>query len=148
MKLSTRSRYGVRLMLDLAIAHQGGKGQVFLKDIAGQEGISEKYLSLIMIPLKAAGLVTSTRGAHGGYSLARNPSQITLREIVDVLEGGTCLVDCVKNPDVCPRSGTCTSRDLWSALSGKISETLDSITLEDLAGKSREKGAAAGMYHI
>jgi Rrf2 family protein len=135
-------------MLDLSIAHQGGKGQVFLKDIAGQEGISEKYLSLIMIPLKAAGLVTSTRGAHGGYTLARHPSEITLREIVDVLEGGTCLVDCVKSPDVCPRSGICASRDLWSALSGKISETLGSITLDDLAGKSREKGEASGMYHI
>jgi Rrf2 family protein len=148
MKLSTRSRYGVRLMLDLSLAHQGGKGQVFLKDIAGQEGISEKYLSLIMIPLKAAGLVTSTRGAHGGYTLARHPSEITLREIVDVLEGGTCLVDCVKNPDVCARSGICASRDIWSALSKKISETLGSMTLEDLAGRSREKGEAAGIYHI
>lgn len=148
MKLSTRSRYGVRLMLELAQAFSTGKGQVFLKDIAKEEEISEKYLSLIIIPLKSAGLVTSTRGAHGGYTLARQPSAITLKEVVDVLEGETCLVDCVKNPDACPRAGTCASRDLWSVLSGKISDTLQSITLEDLARRAREKGSAAGMYHI
>lgn len=146
MKLSTRSRYGVRLMLELAL--NNGKGQVLLKDIAREEDISEKYLSLIIIPLKSAGLVTSTRGAHGGYALAKPPSTITLREIVEVLEGDTCLVDCVKNPDACPRVDTCASRDLWVVLSGKISETLGSITLADLAGKSRDKGEKAGMYHI
>lgn len=146
MKLSTRSRYGVRLMLELAL--KSSKGQVFLKDIAREEEISEKYLSLIIIPLKAAGFVTSTRGAHGGYTLARQPSAITLKEIVDILEGDTCLVDCVKNPSACPRSSTCASRDLWSDVSNKISQTLGSITLEDLARKSREKGEGAGMYHI
>jgi Rrf2 family protein len=146
MKLSTRSRYGVRLMLELAL--KSSKGQAFLKDIAREEEISEKYLSLIIIPLKAAGFVTSTRGAHGGYTLARQPSAITLKEIVDILEGDTCLVDCVKNPTSCPRSSTCASRDLWSDVSDKISQTLGSITLEDLVRKSREKGEGAGMYHI
>jgi len=148
MKLSTRSRYGVRLMLDLAQAFSSGKGQVFLKDIAREEEISEKYLSLIIIPLKAAGFVSSTRGAHGGYTLARQPSSITLKEIVDVLEGETCLVDCVKNPSSCPRSHTCASRDLWSDLSDTISRTLSSITLENLMRRSREKVEGAGIYHI
>jgi Rrf2 family protein len=144
MKLSTRSRYGVRLMLDLARS----RGQVYLKDIAKEEEISEKYLSLIIIPLKAAGLVASMRGAHGGYTLAREPSAITLKEIVDLLEGDTCLVDCVKNPSACPRASKCASRDLWSTVSEGISQTLGSITLEDLARKSREKGEGADMYHI
>ena len=122
MKLSTRSRYGVRLMLDLAL--NSTKGSVFLKDIAKEEEISEKYLSLIIIPLKAAGLVNSMRGAHGGYTLAKPASDITLKEIVDVLEGDTCLVDCVKNPSACSRSDTCASRDLWTILSDNISQTL------------------------
>ncbi len=133
-------------MLELAL--NSGKGQVFLKDIAKEEEISEKYLSLIIIPLKAAGFVTSTRGAHGGYTLAKKPSAITLKEIVELLEGDTCLVDCVKNPSACSRSNTCASRDLWTIVSDKISDTLGSMTLEDLARKSREKGEIPTMYHI
>jgi Rrf2 family protein len=133
-------------MLELAL--NSSKGQVFLKDIAKEEEISEKYLSLIIIPLKAAGFVTSTRGAHGGYTLAKKPSAITLKEIVELLEGDTCLVDCVKNPSACSRSNTCASRDLWTIVSDKISDTLGSMTLEDLARKSREKGEGPTMYHI
>jgi len=146
MKLSTRTRYGVRLMLDLAVNKD--KGQVFLKDIARQEEISEKYLSLIIIPLKAAGLVNSTRGAHGGYTLAKPASDISLKDIVDILEGDTCLVDCVKNPSKCSRSSTCASRDLWTSLSESISSTLGTTTLEDLVKKSKEKVQSAVMFHI
>jgi Rrf2 family protein len=146
MKLSTRTRYGVRLMLDLAMNRS--KGQIFLKDIAREEEISEKYLSLIIIPLKGAGLVNSMRGARGGYTLARDPSQITLKEIVDVLEGETCLVDCVKNSASCSRAEHCASRDLWTAVSRSISETLGSMTLEDLVKMSREKGEKPLMYQI
>jgi len=138
MKLSTRTRYGVRLMLDLAVNRD--RGQIFLKDIAREEDISEKYLSLIIIPLKGAGLVNSTRGARGGYSLARDPAKITLKEIVDALEGETCLVDCVRNSSSCPRSGRCASRDLWTIVGQSISLALGSMTLEDLAKMSREKG--------
>ncbi len=146
MKLSTRTRYGVRLMLELA--RNKGNGQIFLKDIAREEEISEKYLSLIIIPLKSAGLVNSMRGAHGGYNLAKEPSDITLKEIVDVLEGDTCLVDCVKNSSTCTRSETCASRDLWTIVSDNISRTLGSVTLEDLARMSREKNEAGLMYQI
>ncbi len=136
MKLSTRTRYGVRLML--ALARNYGKGPVYLKDIALQEGISEKYLSLIIIPLRAVGLVSSTRGAHGGYSLSRPPSEITLEDIMEVLEDN-CLVDCVKDPSACPRASTCASRDIWAMLGGKISEILGSTTLENLLEIKREK---------
>jgi Rrf2 family protein len=146
MKLSTRTRYGVRLMLELAM--KSNKGQIFLKDIAREEAISEKYLSLIIIPLRGAGLVSSTRGAHGGYTLAKPPSEITIKDIVDVLEGDTCLVDCIKNPSACQRSSRCASRDLWIKLSDRISQTLGSTTLEDLVRMSRDKGENAQMYHI
>jgi Rrf2 family protein len=136
----------MRLMLELA--HKYGKGPVFLKEIAKQEAISEKYLSLIIIPLKAAGFVHSTRGAYGGYTLAKAPSEINLKEVVDILEGDTSLVDCVKDPSACPRVNTCASRDVWEIVSKKIAETLRSMTLETLAGMSREKAGKGIMYHI
>jgi Rrf2 family protein len=146
MKITTRSRYGVRLMLELAGNY--GKGQVLLKDIARNEGISEKYLSLIIIPLRTAGLVQSTRGAHGGYSLAKPPGEITLKDIVHVLEGGISLVDCVTNSSACSRSQICATRDVWSIVSEQISNTLESITLEDLLAKARGKAESAPIYHI
>ena len=136
MKLSTRSRYGLRLML--ALARNYGKGNTFLKHIAREEDISEKYLSLIIIPLKGVGLVNSIRGSSGGYMLAKAPSQITLKDIVNVLEGD-CLIDCVKNPNACPRVSTCAARDVWTLLGDKISETLNGITLEQLVIMNKEK---------
>ena len=145
MKLSTRARYGVRLMLSLALNY--GKGPVFLKDIAKKEEISEKYLSLIIIPLRGAGLVNSNRGANGGYTLAREPSKITVKEIVDVLEGD-CLVNCIKDSSACTRISTCAARDIWVLLGGKISETLESITLEKLARMSREKAENSLSHQI
>lgn len=146
MKLSTRSRYGVRLMIVLALNY--GKGPVFLKDIAKGENISKKYLSLIMIPLRSSGLVNSLRGANGGYTLARDPSQINMKEIVDVLEGDSCLVDCVKDPSTCPRVPICVSRDVWAIIDGQISETLSGITLETLIKMNQEKAEQAIMHNI
>jgi Rrf2 family protein len=137
MKLSTRARYGVRLML--ALAKNYGKEPVYLKDIAKLEDISEKYLSLLIIPLRNAGLVISVRGAYGGYNLAADPSLINLKQVVDVLEGDCSLVDCVKDPSVCPRVSTCVSHDIWAAIGEKISETLISITLDAMVKMNRDK---------
>lgn len=136
MRLSTRSRYGVRLMLELALNYN--KGNTLLKDIAKKEDISEKYLSQLMIPLKSRGLIVSSRGAHGGYNLAKNPSLITIKDIVQTLEGSLNLVECVNNPSVCDRTSKCITRDVWEILDQKISETLSSITLNDLL-KSHKK---------
>jgi Rrf2 family protein len=146
MKLSTRARYGVRLMVELALNY--GKGPVFLKDISKRQNISEKYLSLIIIPLRGVGLVNSSRGAYGGYSLAKDPSQITLKEIVNVLEGDCSLVDCVKNPSVCPRVPLCATHDVWAMIGGKISETMNSITLDMLVEMNREKAEKTIMHNI
>ena len=146
MKLSTRARYGVRLMVALAFNYD--KGPVFLKDVAKGENISEKYLSLIIIPLRRTGLVNSIRGAHGGYSLAKNPSQITMKEIIDVLEGDCSLVDCVSNPSSCPRVSICASHDIWAIIGGKISETLNSITLDTLVKMNQEKAEKTMMHNI
>jgi Rrf2 family protein len=137
MKLSTRSRYGVRFMTALACEY--GENSLFLKDIAASEEISGKYLSLIVIPLRAAGLINSLRGAHGGYSLARAPHDITLCDIVEVLEGETCLVRCVKQPSTCDRIAICPTRDIWSVLGDKIRETLKSVTIAELAKLKNDK---------
>lgn len=137
MKLSTRARYGVRFMVSLA--ERFDENPSFLKDIATEQGISEKYLSLIVIPLRSAGLLLSTRGAHGGYSLARSPEKITLKEIVDALEGEPCLVDCVKEPSVCSRTDICPTREIWRTVGEKIAETLGEVTLDSLVARSLEK---------
>jgi len=136
MKISARARYGVRLMM--VLARNYGKGPIYLKDIAKEEEISEKYLGQIIIPLRGAGLVLSSRGSHGGYMLAREPSEINLRQIVDILEGD-CLVRCIKDPSACSRVSTCASRDIWMLLGGKISETLGSVSLAELNDIGHEK---------
>jgi Rrf2 family protein len=122
----------------MALARNYGKGPIDLKDIAREEEISERYLGQIIIPLRGAGLVLSSRGAHGGYILAREPSEINLREIVGLLEGD-CLVRCIKDPSSCSRVPTCASRDVWMLLGGRISETLSSVTLADLNKTVRRK---------
>jgi Rrf2 family protein len=137
MKLSTRSRYGVRLMLALGLNEK--KGPIFLKDIARTEEISEKYLSLIIIPLKAKGLVSTFRGAHGGYILSRPASEIKLLDIIEPLEGDLTLVDCVKNPDMCDRSNECVTRDVWDEMSSMLSDFLSKHTLEDLIRKYKKR---------
>lgn len=136
MKISARVRYGVRLMM--ALARNYGRGPIYLKDIAKEEEISEKYLGQIIIPLRGAGLVLSSRGSHGGYMLAREPAEINLREIVNILEGD-CLVRCIKDPSACSRVPTCASRDIWMLLGGKISETLGSVSLSELNDIGHEK---------
>jgi Rrf2 family protein len=149
MRLSTRSRYGVRLML--ALGASDSKKPVFLKDIAASEEISEKYLSQIIIPLKAKGLVTTFRGAHGGYLLSRPASEIKLREIVEPLEGDLSLVDCVGNSHVCGKSTACVTRDVWEGMSTLLRDYLEGITLDDLIRNLREKRdyeAVTGNYSI
>jgi Rrf2 family protein len=134
------------MMADLADHYT--KNPVFLKDIAKREDISEKYLSIIVIPLRSNGLIQSTRGAHGGYTLSRRPEEITVQDIFDALEGKICLVDCVNNPKYCPRVGVCPTRDIWSILGNKIRETLNSVTLADLVKTRREKADNNNMSNI
>jgi len=141
MKLSTRSRYGVRLMIALAAA--GQDKSVFLKDIAASEDISEKYLSLIVIPLRAAGLIRSIRGARGGYVLARSANDISVRDIVEAVEGETSLVNCVKDPDICPRVSVCPSRNTWTQLSLTIREAMAGVTLAHLIAEQEGKSGIA-----
>jgi Rrf2 family protein len=147
MRLSTKGRYGARLMLDLALHY--GLGPVLLKDVAERQEISEKYLGHLIPPLKSAGLVNSSRGAHGGYILARSPKDITLAEVIQAVEGGMELVECVTAPSVCNRIEFCVTRDIWSLLGGKMREALGSITLQDMVDRQRQKfGSQPMMYSI
>jgi len=146
MKLSTRSTYGVRMMALLATSH--GRGPVLLKEVAERERISEKYLSQIVIPLRSAGLLRSVRGAHGGYALAREPGQITVREIVEVLEGGLDLVDPQEERDEPPQATDRTISRMWKRLSGEMVRTLDSITLGDIVVQANEDAHTHGTYSI
>ncbi|MFH2138018.1 MAG: Rrf2 family transcriptional regulator [Candidatus Omnitrophota bacterium] len=146
MKISTRARYGTRLMLELGLHY--GEGPVFLREIAKAEDISEKYLSQIIIPLKAVGLVNSFRGARGGYILARDPEEITVKEIVEVLEGGFTLVECINNSELCNRTSRCVTRKLWRDLGNQIAIMLGSVTLKELVIQCKSKNQDAMMYNI
>lgn len=130
MKLSTRSRYGTRLMLDLA--EHGFDRFVQLKDVSKRQGVSLKYLEQIVIPLKRANYLVSARGAGGGYRLARSPGEITVGEIVALLEGGKSLAHCATNPEVCDRAQSCLTRNLWIETAEVLFEKLNSVTLSDL----------------
>jgi Rrf2 family transcriptional regulator, iron-sulfur cluster assembly transcription factor len=137
MKLSTRSRYGTRLMLDLAQHYH--QGPVHLNLIASQQGISVKYLEQIIIPLKKANYIQSVRGPKGGHVLARPPEEITVGEIVALLEEGASLAECSFNPKVCERSSSCQTRYVWQEAAQAMFDKLNSLTLADLlpTGKPR-----------
>ena len=147
MKLSTKGRYGVRALLDLAL-HQD-EGLVPLKDIARRQEFSLPYLEHLVAPLIAAGLVKSTRGARGGVLLLRPPSNVKLSEVIQILEGSIAPVDCVNNPALCHRAASCATRDIWIEMKRVMSQVLESTTLQDLVERQRQKGQFdTVMYYI
>ena len=147
MKISTRGRYGLRALLDLAL-HKG-EGLVLLKDIARREEISLPYLEHLITPLVAAGIVRSSRGPKGGVLLAKSPEEIKLSEVVQLLEGSIALVDCVNDSKVCHRSALCVTRDVWNEMKAAMIQVLDSMTLQDLVERQRQKGQTeTEMYYI
>ena len=148
MKVSTKGRYGLRAMMDLA-AHQSDGRPVFLTDIAKRQNISEKYLEHIFAALKTAGLVNTVRGRKGGFLLAKKPVEITAANIVNTLEGPCTLVDCVSQPAACSKSDACASRDIWSLLGTKIDEVLSGFTLDQLVIMQEKKAQTDNcMYYI
>jgi Rrf2 family cysteine metabolism transcriptional repressor len=137
MKLSTRGRYGIRALLDIAL-HRGEE-PILLRDIAQRQQISLRYLDHLITPLVAAGMVRSTRGTGGGIRLARRPDEIKLSEVMQLLEGSIALVDCVSDPDICERASICATRDLWEELKRAMSGVLESVTLQDLVERQKAK---------
>jgi len=116
----------------LNMAENYGHGVTNLGRIAQRQGISQKYLEQIIIPLKKARYVKSIRGGKGGHMLAKPPQKITVGEIVALLEGGMQLADCAENPDACDRSETCTTRTVWQKAAAALFDELNAITLADL----------------
>ena len=130
MKLSTRGRYGIHTMYDLALNADSGPQSI--KAIAERQGIPEAYLEQLVAVLKRAELVTSTRGAQGGYVLARAPEAITVGDVLRALEGGLNLVDCLDEEDVCGKACACPSRIVWKKLRDGMNSIVDGITLQDM----------------
>ena len=146
MKLSTKGRYGVAALYELAFHY--GKGAVPLKEITSSQGISENYMEQLMGQLRKADLVKSVRGAQGGYMLARPPEEITSGEIITVTEGPIALVDCLltsaeSSDQFCERAGECATRNIWEKVCESISSVLNAITLADLC-KDHPKREALG----
>jgi len=141
MKLSTRTRYGTRALLDLAL-HRGGK-PLPLKEIAVSQSISLHYLEHLITPLVRAGIIHSTRGVGGGVKLARPPQEITLSEVVLLLEGSITPVACIDNPESCSQFDVCATREVWLKMKQAIDEILDATTLQDLVERQQEKSQTA-----
>jgi Rrf2 family cysteine metabolism transcriptional repressor len=137
MKLSTRGRYGIRAILDLA-GHSDDE-PVLVKDISKRQEISVWYLQHLLNPLIAGGLVRSTRGPGGGVSLTKSPSEIKLSDIILLLEGSLAPVECVDDPTVCPRSNLCVTRDTWVEMKKAIDRILESTTIQDLLERQKKK---------
>lgn len=139
MKITTKGRYGLTIMIELAKNH--GEGPLSLKAIAKANELSEHYLEQIVAPLRKAGLVKSVRGAHGGYILTKHPKEITSGDIIRVLEGPIQLVEGIEEEDPA-------KRELWIRITNAIKGVLDQTTLEDLANHSEEQLEEGYMFYI
>ena len=136
MKISTRVRYGLRMMIELAMS--ASKDYIPLSKIAENQSISPKYLKQISLVLENYGLVKSMRGIGGGYKLSRPPEEITVHEIVEALMGKIEVVDCVSAPELCELSEKCAAREVWVEISEAVSRLLKEKTLKELADRQKE----------
>ncbi|MCR5720600.1 MAG: Rrf2 family transcriptional regulator [Lachnospiraceae bacterium] len=138
MMISTKGRYALRMMIDLA-EHQNC-GYVALKDIAARQNISKKYLEQIIPIFNKSDILRTTRGAQGGYMLSKSPEKYTVGEILRLTEGSLAPVHCVaENPEECERSAECATFPIWQGLNKVISEYLDGITLQDILDRQKDR---------
>lgn len=138
MKISTKGRYAVRVMLDLAMNNTGECIKV--KEIAGRQGISEKYLEQIIAVLNKAGYVKSVRGAQGGYRLAKNPEDYTVGMILRLTEGSMAPVSCLEEgADICERCDTCETLQVWKDIYDAVNRVIDGVTLADLLERRQKR---------
>jgi Rrf2 family protein len=146
MKVSTRGRYGLRIMIELAVRH--GSGPVLVPDIAASQELPVKYVHVLVGGLKAAGLVTTLRGPGGGLELARDPAHITPLDVVEALEGRIMTVECTQEPAQCSRSSDCVARGVWCEMAQAMAQALSRRTLADLADQVRRRDAPEDLYVI
>ena len=143
MKISTKGRYGLRILIDLA-THDPAKPRL-VRDIAESQQISEKYISRLIIDLRRARLVRSVRGMKGGFFLARSPKEITLLDILETMEGTISIVDCVMAPEKCAHNNDCTARGIWLRLNDGIRDLMRNITFEQILQEYSQGQAAEGV---
>lgn len=137
MKISTKGRYALRMMLDLAMNQ--GDGFASLKDIADRQNISKKYLEQIVSLMNKSGMLKTNRGNHGGYRLLKSPDKYTVGEILRVTEGSLAPVSCLEyEPIDCERAAECLTLPVWRGLYQKVTEYLDNITLQDIIDKEAQ----------
>ena len=147
MMISTKGRYALRLMLDLAMC--GDEGYVPLKDIAERQSISIKYLEQIVSSLSHAGYVRSVRGTGGGYMLAKRPEEYTVGMILRLTEGSLAPVSCLEfEENTCPRASDCMTLGVWEKLYAAINSVVDSITLADIIKENKQPEGNGDMYCI
>ena len=141
MRLSTRGRYALRAMIDLAL--HADEGPVLRSDIAERQEVSVHYIEQLFVKLRKAGFIESVRGPGGGYILAKSADQIRAGDIIRTVEGPIALVHCVapQQEATCHRIDSCVTHLLWKRLSDKVAEVLDSVTLKDLCAQAREAQA-------
>ncbi len=136
MQLSTKARYATRAMMELARTY--GQGPVLLKNIAKRQNISEKYLEQLMAPLRASGLIFTMRGNKGGYVLGREPREITLYDVISIVEGSLAPVPCVDKVEMCERWENCATRKIWVRLKERLTAELRAISLAELAASQEQ----------
>lgn len=138
MKISTKGRYAVRVMLDLALNNNGECIKV--KEIAARQGISEKYLEQIIAVLNKAGYVKSVRGAQGGYRIAKDPADYTVGMILRLTEGSLAPVACLEDgADICERCDTCETLEVWQELYNAVNKVVDGVTIADLVERRKKR---------
>ena len=140
MKVSTRTRYGIRAISDLA--EYTGEGPLQLRVIAQHQDISIKYLEQLMAILRSAGFVRSVRGAKGGYVLAKAANEIRLADVFRCLEGPVVTADCIESDDYCARASDCAVKEVWARVEQAIMNVLQSVTLQDLADRAKDEKAS------
>ncbi|MDR1873534.1 MAG: Rrf2 family transcriptional regulator [Synergistaceae bacterium] len=145
MKISTKGRYALRMLLDLA--EHGNEGYVSLKDVAQRQGISKNYLEQIITLLKNTEMLKTTRGSQGGYKLAKPPRHYTVGDVLRLTEGNLAPVAClVDEINQCERSSFCITLDIWRGLERVINDYLDGITLQDILDRHRERNGVNDYY--
>ncbi|MFW6456717.1 MAG: RrF2 family transcriptional regulator [Planctomycetota bacterium] len=137
MGFTSRSHYGTRAMLELALRE--GEGPVQLEKLSRVQSIPERYLSKLVQELRRAGFIRSVRGAHGGYMLAKPADEVCLLDIVRCLDGSVAPTECVESPDMCDNTSSCVAREVWADVNDAIEDVLGSMTLHDLAEEAKKR---------
>ncbi len=135
MKITAKARYALRILLDVAV--YGGRKPRTIREIARSQGISEKFISRIVVPLRRAGFLRSERGVRGGLRMARFPEQITVLDVVSAMDGPVSLLECLTHPGCCARQGHCAAAEVWGQVNDRISDALRSVRLSDVVSRHR-----------